>query len=61
MTDKLAYTVDEAAAACGVSADIIRRAVRAKAIPAKYPTSRPVILRADLEAWLADAPDRRAS
>ena len=59
--DKLAYTVDEAAAACGVSADIIRRAIRAKNLPVKYPTSRPVVLRADLEAWLLAAPEGRAS
>lgn len=58
---KIAYTFDEAAAACGVSVDVIRRAVRAKEVPVHYPTSRPVILREDLEAWLQSAPTERAS
>ncbi len=61
MTAPLAYSVADAAAMCGVSVDVIRRAVRANDLPVKYPTSRPVILRADLEAWLAAAPDRKAS
>lgn len=57
--DKLAYNLDEAAAASGVSVDIIRRAVRAKNIPVRFPTSRPIILRADLEAWLEATPTER--
>lgn len=59
--DALSYSVQDAAAVCGVSADTIRRAIRAKELPVRYPTSRPVILRADLEAWLAAAPTTRTA
>ena len=59
--DALSYSVQDAAAVCGVSPDTIRRAIRAKELPVRYPTSRPVILRADLEAWLSAAPTERAS
>lgn len=51
-TAKKAYTFAEAAEACGVSIDIIRRAVRNNDMIARYPTSRPVILNAELDAWL---------
>lgn len=61
MTERLSYNVSDAAAAVGVSPDVIRRAVRSGDIPVHYPTSRPVILRADLEAWLAATPTERAS
>lgn len=61
MTERLSYNVADAAAATGVSPDVIRRAVRNGDIPVHYPTSRPVILRADLEAWLASTPTERAS
>lgn len=57
--DALAFTIDAAAAACGVSPDVIRRAIRTGDLPVKYPTSRPVIRRADLDAWLEAAPDER--
>lgn len=60
MSDKLAYTLDEAADACGVSVDVIRRAIRTKDLPVRYPTSRPVIRRSDLEAWVDAAPEERA-
>ncbi|MFN8147966.1 MAG: helix-turn-helix domain-containing protein [Candidatus Nanopelagicales bacterium] len=50
--DKLAYTVQEAAAACGVSVETIRRAIRAKDLPVNSPNSRPLITRAALEAWI---------
>lgn len=59
--DKLAYTLDEAAEAVGQSVDVIRRKVRAKELPVRYPSARPVILREDLEAWLQSAPTERAS
>lgn len=61
MTERLSYNVADAAAAVGVSPDVIRRAVRNGDIPVHYPTSRPVILRDDLEAWLASTPTERAS
>lgn len=61
MTTPLAYSMADAAAVCGVSIDVIRRAIRANDLPARYPTSRPVILHADLEAWLHAAPEVKAS
>ncbi len=61
MTDRLSYSIAEAAAAVGVSPDVIRRNVRSGNIPVHYPTSRPVILRADLEAWLAATPTERSA
>lgn len=58
---KLAYTREEAAQACGVSADTIKRAVAAGKLKAKRsgvhaetgePTGKYLILAADLQAWL---------
>ena len=54
--DKLAYTIKEAATACGVSEPVIRRAIAAGDLVPSYPTSRPVIPRAELESWLASLP-----
>lgn len=48
----IALTYEAAAAACGCSIDGIRRAVRTGDLVPRYPTSRPVILRADLEEWV---------
>lgn len=55
---RISYNIDGAAQATGYSADVIRRAIRAGEIPTRYPEidgrklSRPVILAADLTAWL---------
>lgn len=57
----LAYNVQDAAAACGVSPDVIRRAIRSNDLPVKYVTSRPLVLASDLKAWLEAAPTERAS
>lgn len=63
MKAKLAYTLDEAAEACGVSKDVIKRAIARGDLVPVYPTSRPVLLAADLLAWLQSLPSepRRAS
>lgn len=61
MTDKLAYSLAEAAQACGVSIDVIRRAIRSNSLPVRYPTSRPVVLHSDLEAWLHAAPETKSA
>jgi excisionase family DNA binding protein len=64
MTTALApvsYTYQDAAAAVGVSVDVIRRAVRTGDLEAHYPTSRPVILAADLKAWVESAPTTRTA
>jgi excisionase family DNA binding protein len=52
---KLAVTIQEAAESCGVSVDVIRRAIRSGDLPASYPTSRPVVMVSDLSAWLESA------
>lgn len=59
---KLAFTVQEAAAAYGVSADVIRAHIRHGNLAARYPTSRPIIDAAELAAWFqalpSDAPKK---
>jgi hypothetical protein len=61
MTIKLAYTREEAATACGVSVDSIKRAINRGDLRAKRsakhpetgePTGKYLILAADLQAWL---------
>lgn len=61
MNPKLAYTRDEAAAACGVSVDSIKRAIARGHLKAKRssvhdetgePTGKYLILAGDLQAWL---------
>lgn len=59
MADKIAYTVAEAAAACGVSEPVIRRAVAKGDLAFHYPTSRPVLLADDLREWVAASPTER--
>ena len=54
--ESLAYTVEKAAEIAGVSPMTIRRAYASGALEVHYPTSRPVILRADLESWLRRSP-----
>lgn len=53
---KKAYTLAEAAATCGMSIDTIRRALRNNELTARYPTSKPVILNAELDEWLESKP-----
>lgn len=57
--DKLAYTLDEAAAACGVSRDVVDRAVAQGNLICVYPTSRPVITRTELQEWVESWPTER--
>jgi hypothetical protein len=52
----VSYNIQDAATATGVSADIIRRAIHAGNLPVRYPTSRPVILAADLLRWVEQSP-----
>lgn len=52
----LAVTIDEAATACGVSRDVIKRALRAGELIARYPSSRPVIPMDELRSWLDSCP-----
>ena len=56
MTEKMAYTVQEAAAAYGVSADVIRAHIKAGHLAARYPTSRPIIGSEELKDWFDALP-----
>ncbi|WP_298229047.1 helix-turn-helix domain-containing protein [Gryllotalpicola sp.] len=53
---KLAYTLDEAAIASGISKRTIREHIDAGRLVASYPSSRPVILASELERWLESLP-----
>ena len=61
MTVPLAYTIQEAAASCGVSEKTIRRAMANGDLIAKYPTSRPVIPADELRDWIDRAPSQPRS
>lgn len=56
---KLAYTYVEAAEACGVGETRIKEAVRNGELVARYPSSRPVITRDELDEWLRSLPTER--
>lgn len=60
MSEKLAYTIQEAAEACSVSKDTIRRELRVGNITARYPTSRPIIPAEELRDWFEALPDQPA-
>lgn len=59
-TAKRAYTVQEAAAAYGVSADVIRAHIKAGSLAARYPTSRPIVGADELAAWFDALPSEAA-
>ncbi len=60
MTDRLAYTRQEAADSCGLSYSIIDRAIKSGALRERWPgKGKSIILRADLEAWLDDMPENK--
>lgn len=66
MTSALAYDIQEAARIAGVSVNTLRRAIKKGDLAARFPTSKAVILRRELEAWLESSPsesplERRAS
>lgn len=53
---KLAYSVEEAAAATGYSVDTIRIAIRSHHLVARYANSKPVIRTSELDDWLESLP-----
>lgn len=59
--DKIAYTIYEAAQACGVSDTTVRRAIGCGDLIAYYPTARAVILKEELQAWIRASPSERRS
>lgn len=52
----LAYTIEDAATACGYSRETIRRAINAGDLTRRYANSKPVILSEDLLGWLRTLP-----
>lgn len=50
-TDRIALNIADAAALCGAPAGILRAHIRHDLLSAKYPTTRPVILREELYRW----------
>lgn len=54
--DPISVTVQQAASLTGISHDVIQRAIRASALVAHYPSSRPVILLSDLHSWIESSP-----
>ena len=56
---KLALTIPNAAGACDVSTQVIRRAIDKLDLVAVYPSTRPVILVEDLTEWLKSRPTER--
>lgn len=59
MSDVLAVSYDDAARITGVSRRVLQEAVRANALVASYPTSKPVFTIAELKRWLATLPTER--
>lgn len=57
MTDRLAYTIPEAAQATGMSARHIDRCVKAGELPSKLSRTKRVILADDLRDWLRNLPN----
>lgn len=53
---KLAYTLDEAAAATGYSRRVIDIAIQQNNLIARYANSKPVIEEAELRRWLQSLP-----
>ena len=54
--DKLAYSIDEVCAIAGVGRTYIYNAISACDLTARKAGRRTLILRSDLEAWLAGLP-----
>lgn len=59
VADRISYTIDEAAAAIGVSSAFLRRAIKAGALPVHYVSPRKPLVKADdLLRWIEEAPLR---
>lgn len=51
-----AYTIQDAADLAGVSKEVIRAHIKRGNLTARYPSTRPVILAAELDEWLTNLP-----
>lgn len=52
----LAYTIEDAATAAGVSKSTLNRAIASGDLTRRYPNSKPVIMADELAAWLESLP-----
>ena len=59
--EKLSFSLDSLSEVTGISVDILQRHIKANNLIARYPSSRPVIERADALAWLRALPTERPS
>jgi hypothetical protein len=60
MSDKLAYSIPEAAEAASTSVSVLRRKIAASELTVRYIGSKPVILAEELNAWLSHLPTEAA-
>jgi hypothetical protein len=58
---RVSLNTEAAATATGLSQRSIENAIRRGELIAHYPTSRPLVLLEDLDAWVRSAPTERAS
>lgn len=58
-TERKAYTLPEAALVAGVGLTVIKEAADSGELIKRYPTSRPVILAAELDDWLKSRPTEK--
>ncbi|MEA5453253.1 helix-turn-helix domain-containing protein [Sinomonas sp. JGH33] len=56
LEDRKAFNVQQAAELCGVSPDVIRRAIARGDLIARYPSSRPIVEASELDTWLDRLP-----
>lgn len=56
MSDKLAYTLPEAADMAGTSVSVLRRKIANNDLTVRYIGHKPVVLASELEAWLEALP-----
>jgi hypothetical protein len=54
---KIAYTPQEASVEVAVALDLIKDCIRSRTLPARDAEGQPVILHADLAAWVASLPN----
>ncbi|WP_166404652.1 helix-turn-helix domain-containing protein [Labedella endophytica] len=54
---KIAYTIDEAAAACGVGRSSLYRAINTHQLGPRYFGSKPLFQEEELRRWIASLPD----
>ena len=54
--DPIAYTIPDAAQACGVSETVLKDAINAGEITRRYPNSKPIIEVDELREWVKSLP-----